>query len=145
MSCDIAISENLFSSLDPLQAHLIGSRCNDCGAYAFPCQTGCARCCGTAVEPVELGRCGTLWTWTVQSFRPPSPPYRGPDQKLEDFQPFALGMIELPGECRVLGRILADKPEHIEIGMPMELTLFPYSVDEAGKTIISYAFKPVSA
>ena len=144
MRRDIAITEGLFSSLDPQQAHLIGSRCKDCGAYAFPSQTGCARCCGTAVEPAELSRNGTLWTWTMQSFRPPSPPYRGPDQKPEDFQPFLLGMIELPGECRVLGRILADSPDDIEIGMPMELTLFPYNVVVGGQTIFSYAFKPVS-
>ncbi len=144
MNQEVAITEGLFSSLDPLQAHLIGSRCSDCGAYAFPRQTGCSRCCGTAVEPVELGRSGTLWTWTIQSFRPPSPPYQGPDKRPEDFQPFMLGMVELPGECRVLGRILANSPEDIEIGMPMELTLFPYTQDEDGNSVIGYAFKPVS-
>lgn len=141
MSREIAIDEDLFSSMDPLQTHLIGSHCNDCGAYAFPRQTGCSRCCGTAVESVELSRNGTLWTWTLQAFRPPAPPYRGPDKEPEDFQPFLLGMIELPGECRVLSRILADSPEDIKIGMPMELTLFPYTVNEEGQTILSYAFK----
>ena len=117
MNHETAIAEDLFSSLDAKTAQLIGSRCNDCGAYAFPRQAGCFRCCGTSVEPVELSRNGTLWTWTVQSFRPPSPPYKGPDQAPEDFQPFCLGMVELPGECRVLGRILVENLEDIEIGM----------------------------
>jgi uncharacterized OB-fold protein len=145
MNYDRAIAEGLFSHLDPLRAHLIGSFCKDCRSYAFPQQTGCSRCCGTAVEPVELSRTGTLWTWTLQAFRPPAPPYRGPDKEPEDFQPFLLGMIELPGECRVLGRILANSSKDIEIGMPVELTLFPYTVDETGQTVLSYAFKPVSA
>ena len=138
------ISENLFSSLDPLQVHLIGSRCRDCGGYSFPCQQSCSRCCGTAVEPVELRRNGILWTWTLQSFMPPSPPYKGPEETPETFKPFLLGMVELPGQCRVLGRILADGPEDVRIGMPMELTLFPYSKDEDGNSLISYALKPAS-
>jgi len=144
MSKQNPISEELFTSLDPSQTQLIGSLCTDCGNYSFPRALGCSRCCGTSVKPVELDRRGTLWTWTTQSFMPPSPPYRGPEEAPEFFQPFMLGMVELPGECRVLSRILVDKPEDIKIGQAMELTLFPYVVDETGTTLISYAFKPVS-
>jgi len=61
------ITEGLFTSLDPTQTQLIGSVCTDCGNYSFPRQYGCSRCCGTAVEAVELDRRGTLWTWTTQS------------------------------------------------------------------------------
>jgi uncharacterized OB-fold protein len=75
---------------------------------------------------------------------PPSPPYSGPEKSPDSFIPFLLGMVELPGQCRVISRILADTPDEFEIGTPMELTLFPYRDDEAGNTVVTYAFKPVS-
>jgi len=42
---------------------------------------------------VELPPSGTLWSYTVQRFRPKSPPYRGP----EPFEPYALGYIHPTG------------------------------------------------
>ena len=144
MNHEKPITEGLFTSLDPSQTQLIGSVCTDCGNYAFPRAHGCSRCCGTSVKPVDLKRCGTLWSWTTQSFMPPSPPYRGPDDSWETFKPFLLGMIELPGQCRVLGRLLLEKPEDIEIGMAMELTLFPYREDKDDNMLLSYAFKPAN-
>ena len=40
---------------------------------------------------------GTLWTWTVQGFRPKSPPYEGTDE----FVPYPVGYVELAGEAKV--------------------------------------------
>ena len=71
--------------------------------------------------------------------------YAGPEDSWETFKPFLLGMIELPGQCRVIGRLLLEKPEDARIGFDMELTLFPYRYNNDGNTIVSYAFKPVNA
>lgn len=144
MSHAKAITNGLFTSLDPDSTRLIGSRCTECDNHSFPAMNSCSRCCGTSLEKVELGRHGILWTWTSQSFMPPSPPYSGPEKSPDSFIPFLLGMVELPGQCRVISRILADTTDEFEIGTPMELTLFPYRDDEAGNTVVSYAFKPVS-
>jgi uncharacterized OB-fold protein len=139
------ISEGLFTNLDPNATRLIGSRCADCGYHAFPALDACPRCCGTSVEKVELHRRGTLWTWTKQCFMPPSPPYSGPETTFEQFQPFLLGLVELPGQCRVMSRLLLEDEDAVEIGMDLELTLFPYTTDDEGATRMAYAFRPVTA
>jgi uncharacterized OB-fold protein len=81
---------------------------------------------------------GTLWTWTVQCFAPKSPPYAGG----EDFEPYAVGYVELPGEVRVETRLTDVDPGQLEIGMPMELTLIPAPGDSG---TLTFAFRPESA
>ena len=59
----------------------------------LPSQASCPRCTGTDVSERLLAREGTLWTWTVQGFRPKSPPYAGP----AEFEPYPSGT----SSCRV--------------------------------------------
>ena len=68
------IAENLFEFVDG-DPVLIGSRCVSCGTVAFPYQGSCPRCTSEDVRRSELATRGTLWTWTIQSFAPKSPPY----------------------------------------------------------------------
>ena len=50
------------------EPRLLASRCTDCDNHMFPVQADCPRCSGASTETVELGRTGTLWTWTVQGY-----------------------------------------------------------------------------
>lgn len=93
-------------------------------------------------KPVELAREGVLWSWTVQRFLPKQPPYLGRETKTE-FQPFALGYVELSGQVRVEARLVDCKPEDLRIGMPMRLTIRPLFQDEQGRDLLMYAFRPV--
>jgi uncharacterized protein len=119
------------------QPQLIGSRCDRCGTVAFPRQDSCARCTATDVSEHLLAREGTLWTWTVQGFRPKSPPYTGPDE----FVPFPLGYVELPGEVKVETRIVDAVPADLRIGMAMELTIVPFET-ASGSAVLTFAFRP---
>jgi uncharacterized protein len=101
---------------------LIGSRCRRCGVVAFPRQESCAACTSGDVEERRLGRRGTLWTWTIQCFPPKSPPYAAP---AEEFEPYGVGYVELPGEVRVEALLTEADPRRLRIGMPMELVLVP--------------------
>lgn len=121
---------------------LIGGRCRTCGNYTFPVQSGCPRCAATDVEPVELGRRGTLWTWTVQGFPPKSPPYAG-DTDPATFQPFGVGYVELPGEVKVEARLTEADPSELRIGMEMELVAVPLSTDADGDEVVTFAFAPI--
>lgn len=56
---------------------------------------------------------GRLWTWTVQRFQPPSPPYIPP---ADGYRPFALGYIEIGGE-RVAAVLDVADVENVHIGM----------------------------
>ena len=116
---------------------LIGSECARCGVVAFPRQGSCAACTSSDVRERRLARRGTLWTWTIQCFPPKSPPYAGaPDE----FEPFGVGYVELPGEVRVEARLTVADPERLRIGMPMELVLLPAP---GGDGALTYAFRPV--
>jgi uncharacterized OB-fold protein len=113
------------------QPRLIGSRCRECRVVTFPAQRSCPRCTSVDVEERLLEREGTLYTWTVQGFRP-KPPYAGP----EDFEPYGVGYVELPGEVRVEARLTVADPDRLRIDMPVELVIVPFG-DK-----VTYAFAP---
>ena len=122
---------------------LLGSRCKECGRAAFPPQDSCAACCSTDVEIEELPRRGTLWTWTVQRFMP-KPPYNSGETQ-EDFKPYGVGYVELPGGVRVEGRLTENDPGRLEIGLEMELVFYPFRKDEDGTSVINFAFRPAGS
>jgi uncharacterized OB-fold protein len=135
---DVSIDDTVFV-LDADGPSLLGSRCTDCGAHTFPAQDGCARCTGTAMEPVRLAREGTLWTWTLQGFPPKSPPFTG---SLDPFVPFAVGYVELAGQVRVEARLTEPDPERLTIGMPVVLVADPLTTDDEGNRVMTFAFQP---
>jgi uncharacterized OB-fold protein len=127
------VAEGLFTQ-PPEPLRLIGSRCRRCGAIAFPRQRSCPRCTCVEVEDHLLASRGSLWTWTIQCFAP-KPPYLPPDG---DFEPYAVGYVELPDELRVEARLTEIDPGELRIDMPMELTLL-----EIPGGRVTYAFRPV--
>jgi uncharacterized OB-fold protein len=141
MARQIPIQEGLFTwpSDDP---RLIGSRCRDCGEVAFPAQSSCPACTGTATETVPLAGEGTLWTFTIQRFPPPSPPFAGDP---EHFEAFGVGYVELPEGLRVEARLTENDPAKLEIGMPMELVIEPFDRDADGNERMTFAFRPAAA
>ncbi|MDE2620060.1 MAG: OB-fold domain-containing protein [Sphingomonadales bacterium] len=127
------IAEGLFiTEPDP---SLIGGRHRASGRIVFPCPPT------DDFEPVPLGREGTLWSWTVQRFRPKSPPYAGP----EAFAPWAVGYVELPGETIVEARLVNVALDALRIGMPLRLTLVPLEIARGGgatEPVLVHAFEP---
>jgi len=140
MTTIVAVADGIFEIRDGKPV-LLGTRCTNCGNHMFPRQTGCPRCLFNEQEDVELATRGTLWTWTVQAFPPKAPPYLGPVG--DDFEPYGVGYVELPGQLRVEGRLTISDPEQLQIGMEMELVLDPLCIDEDGNQVVTYAFAPV--
>jgi len=122
---------------------LIGSECPACEVIVFPRAVNCPRCAADAPRDRLLARTGTLWTWTTQGFLPKWP-YTGPETE-DTFSPYLLGYVELPGEVKVETRIVGATPETLQIGMPMELTIVPHRVDDHGREVVSFAFRPSEA
>lgn len=104
---------------------LIGGRCTACDDSHFPAQNACPRCGGDTITTYPLADRGTLWSWTVQHYPPPSPPYR---PHAGDFEPFGLGYVELADQVIVESVLTVADPAALRIGMPMRLT----SVDLPG-------------
>ena len=125
-----AIAEGLYTESEPVR--LIGGRHMTNGRVVFPCPSG------GDWEPYPLKRQGRLWSYTVQRFRPKSPPYEGP----EAFAPWAVGYIELADETIVEARLANVELDEIRIGMPLRLTfvdLDPMAVP----SVQIHAFEPL--
>jgi uncharacterized OB-fold protein len=132
------IAEGLFTWPSD-QPSLIGSRCRPCGTTTFPAQGSCPRCTAGDVEDRLLERTGTLWSFTVQGFRPKSPPYAGP----AELRPYGVGYVELAGQVVVESILTVDDPAALEIGMPMELVVVPFPTGDA-REVVTFAFRPVA-
>lgn len=125
-----AIADGLFT--DEAQPRLIGGQDRESGRIVFPCPTG------DRFAPIPLSRTGTLWSYTIQRYRPKSPPYAGP----EAFRPWPVGYVELPGQVIVEARLTNVDFDAITIGMPLEMILIPLDPDAADPVLI-YAFQPL--
>jgi uncharacterized OB-fold protein len=118
------------------EPRLIGVRCPACATFAFPPRPGpCPdpRCDGDALEPVELSRTGTLWSYTENHYAPPPPfPAREP------FEPYAIAAVELAAEgLVVLGQVARGVPAaDLAIGQPMRLGLDVLFRDDDGDRLV---------
>ncbi|HZE14337.1 MAG TPA: OB-fold domain-containing protein [Mycobacterium sp.] len=120
---------------------LIGSRCGSCGATTFPVQQRCPRCSGADMSELLLPRRGTLVAWTTQGFLP-GPPYAG-RETAKTFTPFGVGLVQLEDVIRVEGRLTENDPARLRFGMDVELTMVPFTTDDEGNEIVTFAFQPV--
>ena len=126
------IAAGLFT--EEARPRLVGGRHRATGRIVFPCPPG------ADYEPHPLSREGTLWSYTIQRYRPKSPPYAGP----EAFEPWPVAYVELPGETIVEARLCNVAFDGITIGMPLELTFIPLDPAAADPVMI-HAFQPGSA
>jgi uncharacterized OB-fold protein len=141
MTASRPVAEGLFT-WPPHAPRLIAARCARCGLMSFPASTDCLRCGSTDAGQELLPDRGTLWTFTTQGFRPPSPPYDGNDS-VQTFRPYAVGYVELAGEIMIEGRLTEPDPGKLAIGQGMRTVLVPYSVDPDGTEVMTFAFAPL--
>jgi len=120
------------------QVSLVGSRCAHCGEISLGKRASCSNCGGNRLEEMALNKRGKLWTYTVIRHKPPGD-FKGP----EPFVPFGLGLVELPEGIRVLSPLAVD-PEAIQVGMELELEVYPLYIDENKNEVLAFRFRPVS-
>lgn len=118
---------------------LIGTRCASCGALYFPQTLSCRNpdCREKAVGPERLPQQGVLYSVTVQRYRPP------PLFRMDDWAPYALGLVDLGEGLRVMGMLIGFDPEALAIGLPVRLTTGMLYADEEGAPVFTYMFAPV--
>ena len=128
--------------MDESQPRLLGTQCRACGTYFFPAETTFCRnpsCDRADLEPVELSRTGTVWSYTSANYEPPSPFVAE-----HPFQPFAIAAVELEKEgITVLGQV-ADGigVDALQTGMPMELVLRTLYEDD-DRVYLTWKWRPV--
>ena len=116
---------------------LLGLRCPECGTYVFPPRAAACPnpdCTATELDPVELSRTGTVWSYTVNCYAPPEP-YVSPDP----FEPYGVAAVELDAEKMiVLGQVAGDL-DALAIGAPARLvidTLFHERTGEHAEHVV---------
>lgn len=127
------VAPGLVEALDaPGRYGLMGSRCPDCEAWAFPAVQRCRQCQGHPV-PMRVGTAGSLYTYTVVRTRAP---FGLPE-------PYAVGYVDLDESgLRVFGLIDPAVAEELEVGQHMEIGLRPLGVDGQGRPCLRPLFCP---
>lgn len=126
------IADRLFDIRPDGGPVLLAGRDRSDGRLVFPLPLDVHR-----FDRIELPDRGSLWSFTIQRFRPKSPPYAGP----EAFQPYAVGYVALGDAIIVESRLVGAAFEDLRIGMALRLTLEPF-VLATGETRLTYAFTP---
>ncbi|HET9476346.1 MAG TPA: OB-fold domain-containing protein [Dehalococcoidia bacterium] len=81
---------------------------------------------------------GTLWSYTVQYYKPPPPA-----QFDDPFVSYGVGLIDLPEGIRVLSMMSSGQPEELKIGSEVELVLEALYHNDDGDEVITWKFRPV--
>ena len=115
---------------------LLGARDRTSGRLIFPAPSDRDP---ERYEAAVLPREGRLWSWTVQRFRPKSPPYAGP----EAFEPYAVGYVALGDAIIVEGRLTGAPLDGFAIDMPMRLVAEPFTL-ATGEARTTFAFAPAT-
>lgn len=121
---------------------LIGTRCRACGTPHFPRSPVCRNpaCNSADVEDAHLGPNGTLWSFTIQHYKPPAP------MRFDDpFVPYGIGLVDLPEGLRVLTMMSAPDPAKLKIGMPVELVIEALYHADDGSEVTTWKFRAASA
>jgi uncharacterized OB-fold protein len=116
---------------------LRGSQCSVCSTINFPAVPFCSNpdCAPdrTLVHDWLGGPTGTLWSWSIQCVRAPAP------FRYEVDGPYAVGMVDLPENVRVLG--LLTQSGGLQHEMPMRLELAPLYTD-VGEPVYTWMWAP---
>ncbi len=131
------VAEGLFAETAD-GPRLLGSRCATCETPYFPKATIChnPNCTDSKLEDAQFGPSGTLWSFTVQYYPPPPPAKYD-----EPFEPYALGLIDLPEGLRVLSKVTADDIEAIEVGGAVQLVIEKLHTNADGKEVVTFKFR----
>ncbi len=133
----IPVEEGLFTMPDsPEGFHLIGGKCNACGAVSFPMKKRCIRCYKPGVQAIALSSKGKIATWTKINMKPIG---------YKDKVPYILAEVNLPEDINVRSQITGVDPEKpdLKIGDNVEAVLEHIYVDETGNDVVCYKYKKI--
>lgn len=111
---------------------LMSHECTSCGARYFDRRIACADCSGSAFEQKEISNAGEVRAFTIVSLAAPGIPV-----------PFVAAVVDCDGTT-VRGNIVdvPPDPDHVHVGMKVELTTFPIGKDASGIEAIGFGYRP---
>ncbi len=114
------------------EPHLVAHECTACGARFFDRRNACAACFGTEFKEVPVPTRGELRAYTIVSFAAPGIPV-----------PFVAGVVDCDGTSVRANVINCEPdPEHVKLGMPVQLATYVVGSDDEGVEAIGFGFEP---
>jgi uncharacterized OB-fold protein len=77
-----------------------------------------------------------LLSYTIQRYQPP------PLFRMDDWQPYAIGLIDLGSGVEVMGMLTGLELDAIRIGMPLRMVVEALYVDATRGAVATYKFAP---
>jgi len=116
-------------------AHLVGSRCQQCGETYLGARKICLKCLSVdGLREAALSRHGTVFTFTVIH-------HSAPWVKV----PYVAGVVKLPEGPLVRSIITNDESsDEVIVGMPVEMTTEIVRRDAADNDVVAYRFRKAS-
>jgi uncharacterized OB-fold protein len=112
--------------------HLVASECTTCGARFFDRRNACAACGGVEFTAVRIPTEGEVRAFTIVSFAAPGIPV-----------PFVASIVDCAGTSVRANLVnVPPNPEHVQLGMKVQLTTVPVGTDSAGTEAIGFGFEP---
>jgi len=132
MAAQVPLVDYLVLGDDP---HLEAHECTACGARFFDRRNACASCGGQDFRPVAIATQGEVRSFTIVSMAAPGIPV-----------PFVAAVVDCD-VTSVRGNLVGvdPDPDHVALGMKVELTTFPIGADSAGTEAIGFGFTPLEA
>jgi uncharacterized OB-fold protein len=94
---------------------LVLQRCEACGTFRHPPRILCAECASDRASWVPSTGRGTIFSWTVT--------HQAPHPAFASAAPYAVVVVELEEGVRIVASLRALAPEHLELGLPVEVVL----------------------
>src|SRR5271170_6672244 len=123
--------------LDP-KPHLVGSKCEACGAVFLDLKRiACSKCGATVFHQIPLSTKGNVWVFSVihQSF---------PGIKT----PYITAIVDLPEGVSVKSTLVDVDPEELQknpqkaFGMPVEIVGNVVAKDRQGHDVVAFQYRP---
>lgn len=117
--------------LDDGPPHLVGTRCDGCGATYLERRNACARCPGRTFTTVPLPVSGRIESFTIV--------HRGAPRHIG---PFVSVLVRLDDGTYVKANLVGVPPEpaSVDTGVPVRLVTFPAGTDEDGTEAVAFGF-----
>lgn len=117
----------------PQRYRFEAARCKGCGKVSFPPRLVCPSCRSREFEKTNLKDRGTVETFTVIRIAPTG---------FTDEAPYAVAIVNLGDDVRLLCQLADCEPQDLKIGMKVKLE-FRKIQQEGHSGIINYGYKCV--
>jgi uncharacterized OB-fold protein len=130
MDKQIPLVDYLVLGDDP---HLVANECTACGARFFDRRNACASCGKTEFKKVDIPTKAEVKAFTIVAFAAPGVPV-----------PYVAALLDCGGTSVRANLINVEPdPEHVTLGMKVQLATQVIGTDDNGTDAIGFGFEPI--